>query len=58
MGKKFKQKGVSFFLTPLSEATLIQLDQDILDWFKSKGKGYQSLINSALCSYIEHNSSL
>ena len=40
------------------EATLIQLDQDILDWFKSKGKGYQSLINSALRSYIEHNSSL
>ncbi|MEH2328203.1 BrnA antitoxin family protein [Nostoc sp.] len=40
------------------EATLIQLDQDILDWFKSKGKGYESLINSALCSYIEQNSSL
>jgi uncharacterized protein (DUF4415 family) len=40
------------------ETTLIQLDQDILDWFKSKGKGYQSLINSALRSYIEHNSSL
>jgi uncharacterized protein (DUF4415 family) len=40
------------------EATLIQLDQDILDWFKSKGKGYESLINSALRSYIEHNSSL
>ncbi|MEH2283148.1 MAG: BrnA antitoxin family protein [Nostoc sp.] len=39
------------------EATLIQLDRDILDWFK-KGKGYESLINSALCSYIEHNSSL
>ncbi|MBN3874711.1 BrnA antitoxin family protein [Nostoc sp. JL33] len=44
---------------PVSQqATLIQLDQDILDWFKSKGKGYQSLINSALRSYIEHNSSL
>jgi uncharacterized protein (DUF4415 family) len=40
------------------EATLIQLDQDILDWFKSKGKGYESLINSALRSYIEQNSSL
>ncbi|MEH2353012.1 BrnA antitoxin family protein [Nostoc sp.] len=40
------------------EAALIQLDQDILDWFKSKGKGYESLINSALRSYIEHNSSL
>jgi uncharacterized protein (DUF4415 family) len=44
---------------PVSQqATLIQLDQDILDWFKSKGKGYESIINSALCSYIEHNSSL
>ncbi|WP_375478416.1 BrnA antitoxin family protein [uncultured Nostoc sp.] len=40
------------------EATLIQLDRDILDWFKSKGKGYESLINSALRSYIEQNSSL
>ena len=40
------------------EDTLIQLDRDILDWFKSKGKGYQSLINSALRSYIEQNSSL
>ncbi|PHM08539.1 hypothetical protein CK516_20165 [Nostoc sp. 'Peltigera malacea cyanobiont' DB3992] len=40
------------------EATLIQLDRDILDWFKSKGKGYESLIKSALCSYIEHNSLL
>jgi uncharacterized protein (DUF4415 family) len=40
------------------EAALIQLDQDILDWFKSKGKGYESLINSALRSCIEQNSSL
>ena len=40
------------------EATLIQLYQDILDWFKSKGKSYESLINSALRSYIEQNSSL
>ncbi|MEH2079424.1 MAG: BrnA antitoxin family protein [Nostoc sp.] len=42
---------------PVSQkATLIQLDRDILDWFKSKGKDYESLINSALCSYIEQNS--
>jgi len=37
------------------EATLIQLDQDILDWFKSKEKGYQSLINSALILSIIHH---
>jgi len=40
------------------ESPLIQVDQDIFDWFKSKGKSYQSLINTALRSYIENNSSL
>jgi len=40
------------------ESLLIQVDRDIFDWFESKGKGYQSLINTALRSYIEHNSSL
>jgi len=40
------------------ELPLIQVDQDIFDWFKSKGKSYQSLINTALRSYIENNSSL
>ena|SRR3990167_1546002 len=28
------------------------LDQDIVDWFKSKGKGYQPRINSVLKSYV------
>jgi len=36
----------------------IRLDQDILDWFKSKveeagGGNYQSLINSALREYMQ-----
>lgn len=33
----------------------IRLDQDILSFFKKKGKGYQSKINSVLRSYMEHH---
>lgn len=28
------------------------MDQDIVDWFKISGKGYQSRINSVLKSYV------
>lgn len=28
------------------------LDQDVIEWFKSKGKGYQTRINSVLKSYV------
>lgn len=36
------------------QAISIRLDSDTLEWFKSQGKGYQSLINTVLCSYVEH----
>ncbi|NDJ17358.1 BrnA antitoxin family protein [Myxacorys almedinensis] len=32
----------------------LRLDKDVLDWFKGQGKGYQSLMNSVLRSYVEH----
>ena len=31
----------------------LRLDRDILDWFKSTGKGYQTRINAILRSYID-----
>lgn len=31
----------------------IRLDEDIVQWFKSKGKGYQTKINSILKSYVK-----
>ena len=34
----------------------IYLDQDIIDWFKSEGKGYQTRINSVLKSYVHKHS--
>ena len=33
--------------------TGIRLDADMLDWFKSQGKGWQSRINAVLRSYFE-----
>lgn len=37
------------------EAISIRLDGDVLDYFKSQGKGYQSRINAVLRSYMEHD---
>lgn len=34
-------------------AVSIRLDQEILDWFKSKGPGYQTRINEVLADYIK-----
>jgi len=35
------------------KAVSIRLDNDILEWFKEQGKGYQSLINSVLETYVQ-----
>lgn len=35
------------------KAISIRLDQDIIDFFKHEGRGYQSKINSVLRTYIE-----
>ena len=31
----------------------IRLDADLLDWFKAKGRGYQTRINEVLRGYVE-----
>ena len=35
------------------KAISIRLDQDIIDFFKDQGKGYQSRINNVLRTYME-----
>tara|TARA_R110001606_G_scaffold359492_2_gene511358 strand:+ start:448 stop:675 length:228 start_codon:yes stop_codon:yes gene_type:complete len=40
---------------PISKTHVsIRLDSDIVDFFKSKGKGYQTRINQVLRSYVDH----
>jgi uncharacterized protein (DUF4415 family) len=36
------------------KAISLQVDSDVLEWFKNQGKEYQSLMNSVLRSYVEH----
>ena len=35
----------------------IRLDADVLTWFKSQGKGYQTRINAVLRTYMEAHQS-
>ena len=34
------------------ETITIRLDPDVLEWFRKKGRGYQTRINAVLRSYI------
>jgi uncharacterized protein (DUF4415 family) len=36
---------------PGKAAISIRVDQDVLDWFKSRGRGYQTRINSVLRAF-------
>jgi uncharacterized protein (DUF4415 family) len=40
---------------PTKVLTSVRLDADILEFFKSKGAGYQSRINAALRTEVERN---
>jgi uncharacterized protein (DUF4415 family) len=34
--------------------TTIRLDRDVMEWFRAKGKGWQTRINAVLKAYVEH----
>ncbi len=36
------------------KAISIRVDEDVLDYFKSQGDGYQRRINAVLLSYMQH----
>ena len=48
----FFQKAVIVLPQPKASVS-IRLDQEVLDWFKAQGKGYQTRINALLRSYME-----
>ena len=42
-------------IVPIPKKSIsIRLDGDVLDWFKGQGKGYQSMINNVLRTYVNH----
>ncbi len=53
--ERFAQAVVREGLTSLhaKEQVTLRLDSDVLTWFHSQGKGYQTKINSLLRAYME-----
>ena len=53
------EQGKAFFkrtrlrLPEPKAAVTIRLDRQVLDWFKSQGRGYQTRINALLRAYME-----
>ena len=40
---------------PVKQPVTIRIDTDVLDWFRSRGPGYQTHINRLLRKYMEIN---
>lgn len=55
LGAPFLKRGCGPQLAPTKVLTSVRLDADILEFFKSKGAGYQSRINAALHVEVERN---
>ncbi len=52
LSKKFWERAIVEYPEKKKSVTL-RVDADIIKWFKSKGKGYQTKINAILRSYYE-----
>jgi uncharacterized protein (DUF4415 family) len=43
-------------MEPYKEKTSLRLDSDVIRWFRSQGKGFQTRINAILRHYYEQHS--
>ena len=55
LGAPVLRRGRGPQTAPTKVLTSVRLDADILEFFKSKGAGYQSRINAALRTEVERN---
>ena len=60
LGEEFFKNATLVERKPRTEAISIRIDTDVLQWFKqhAKDKGYQTLINDVLRTYVYHNKEL
>jgi uncharacterized protein (DUF4415 family) len=47
-----KLEGLVVGMPEIKEQISIRIDQDVLQWFRKRGKGYQTYINNILRSYV------
>jgi uncharacterized protein (DUF4415 family) len=48
-------KNAKLILPKNKTSLTIRLDNEVLDWFRSQGRGYQTKINAVLKSYVLAN---
>jgi len=46
-------KNAKLIMPEPKKAVSLRLDREVLDWFKKRGKGYQSRMNAVLKAYME-----
>lgn len=51
MNDEFFRDATLMMPEPKASVTL-RVDREVLDWFKSRGKGYQTRINAVLKAYV------
>ena len=59
LGEDFFKNAKLVERKPRTEQISIRIDTDVLEWFKQHAKekkGYQTLINDVLRTYVQHNS--
>ena len=47
-------RNAKLVLPPPKELISIRVDKDVLEWFRSLGRGYQTRMNMVLRSFMEH----
>lgn len=52
---KFWEKA-RIVMPPAKTHLSLRLDEDVLEWFKQQGAGYQTKINAVLRSYVQAHS--
>ena len=50
-------KHAKIVLPQRKKTVTIRLDQDVIDWFRAQGKGYQTRINALLRAYMKAHQS-
>ena len=45
----------NFKVIPRKKQLTLRVDSDVVDWYKSQGRGYQTRINSLLRAYMEEH---
>ena len=53
MGKEF-WKDAKIIRKAKKRNLTVRYDEEVIQWFKNQGKGYQTLMNDVLKTYVQH----